>query len=62
LDSFKLLHKLLFPNGTWIFPPNSILIEWFPLEYFVEFFIIYILLNLLFILIIKSKILFKGVK
>ena len=40
LDSFRLLHKLLFPQHSWVFPDNSILIEWFPLGYFQEFGII----------------------
>jgi uncharacterized membrane protein len=37
LDSFKLLHQLLFPQHSWVFPNGSILIEWFPLSYFQEF-------------------------
>jgi len=37
LDSFKTLHQLIFPMNSWIFPNNSILIKWFPLEYFQDF-------------------------
>jgi integral membrane protein (TIGR01906 family) len=47
LDSFKLLHKIIFTNNSWIFKPNSILIEWFPISYFIEFFSIFTLLNFL---------------
>jgi len=45
LEIFTLLHKILFLHNSWVFQPNSILIEWFPLEYFIEFFAIFIVLN-----------------
>ena len=51
LEIFTLLHKILFLHNSWVFQPNSILIEWFPLEYFIEFFAIYILINFIFLLI-----------
>jgi len=37
-QSFGLLHQLLFPTASWFFPPDSLLIRWFPLHYFMEFF------------------------
>jgi len=40
LDSFKLLHELIFSQYSWVFPNDSILIEWFPLVYFQEFAVI----------------------
>ncbi len=45
LDSFTLLHQIFFPNNSWIFQPNSILIKWFPILYFIEFFTIFIVSN-----------------
>jgi len=53
LDSFKFLHKILFPYNSWIFPPDSILIEWFPISYFMEFFILFIVLNILGLFLLK---------
>jgi uncharacterized membrane protein len=46
LENFTYLHQLIFPHYSWIFPPNSILIEWFPLSYFQEFAIIMVLIYL----------------
>ena len=53
LDSFTLLHQILFPNNSWIFEPNSILIKWFPISYFMEFFAIFIILNFIAFYILK---------
>jgi len=53
LDSFSLLHQMIFPNNSWIFQPNSILIIWFPLSYFIEFFVIFMLFNLIGISILR---------
>ena len=50
LDSFNSFHTLFFKNQSWIFDPNSTLIEIFPIEYFQQFFIIFIGLNILAIL------------
>jgi uncharacterized membrane protein len=44
LDSFKTFHQLVFPMGSWIFPDNSILIKWFPLEYFQDFLAVVVLI------------------
>ena len=49
LDSFSFLHQLIFLGHSWVFPDNSILIEWFPLSYFQEFMVI-----IIFIYIISS--------
>lgn len=38
---FILLHTLLFPAGTWVFPDDSILIQLFPLDYFFHFGLVY---------------------
>ncbi|HHH53392.1 MAG TPA: DUF1461 domain-containing protein, partial [Bacteroidetes bacterium] len=46
-DSFSFLHQMIFPHNSWIFQPSSILIIWFPLSYFIEFFLIFILFNLI---------------
>jgi integral membrane protein (TIGR01906 family) len=37
LDAFEMLHQLLFPQQSWILPNDSLLIAWFPLDYFREF-------------------------
>jgi uncharacterized membrane protein len=55
LEIFKTLHQIIFPNNSWTFPKESILIEWFPLIYFIEFFAILILLNLSIHIIIKRE-------
>ncbi len=39
---FIFLHTLLFPAGTWVFPDDSILIQLFPLGYFLRFGILYV--------------------
>jgi integral membrane protein (TIGR01906 family) len=48
LNSFSFLHQLIFPNQSWIFTDDSILIKWFPLRYFKEFATIMISLYLIF--------------
>lgn len=34
--SFTIFHQMFFPQGNWMFPADSKLIETFPLEFFVE--------------------------
>lgn len=33
---FALFHKIFFPQGNWLFPAGSIIIQTFPLEFFVQ--------------------------
>lgn len=33
---FSLFHQIFFPQGNWIFPADSLLIQTFPLEFFVK--------------------------
>jgi uncharacterized membrane protein len=40
LDNFSFFHQLIFSENSWIFPDNSLLIEWFPIIYFQEFIVI----------------------
>jgi uncharacterized membrane protein len=47
LTNFIFLHTLLFSKNTWNFSENSILIEWFPLIYFQEFIVLFLLLSFL---------------
>jgi len=42
LPLFVLLHTLLFPVGTWVFPADSSLIQLFPLDYFFRFALWYV--------------------
>jgi uncharacterized membrane protein len=60
LNSFSYLHSFLFPKNSWTFPKDSILIEWFPLHYFQEFFILFLILTLLlfFLIFYMEKIFF----
>ena len=39
---FIFLHTLLFPEGTWVFPDDSPLIQLFPLAYFFRFGMVYV--------------------
>jgi integral membrane protein (TIGR01906 family) len=32
---FTLFHQIFFPQGNWIFPTNSLLIQTFPIEFFI---------------------------
>jgi len=45
LNSFNFFHSLFFKQNSWIFLKNSLLIKWFPLIYFQEFFAIFLLLS-----------------
>lgn len=57
VEHFKFSHTLFFTQNSWIFSENSLLIEWFPLSYFQEFFLLFLLLNfsiLLCVYFIKS--------
>ncbi len=43
-SSFTVFHQVFFPQGNWQFPANSVLIQTFPLEFFIEIsFFIFIL-------------------
>ena len=33
--TFEIFHKLLFPQGNWLFPTDSLLIQTFPIQFFV---------------------------
>ncbi len=63
---FTLFHKIFFPQGNWQFPANSMLIQTFPLDFFISissrififslfFGIIFILISYLFLNDSKSK-------
>ncbi|HHH19214.1 MAG TPA: DUF1461 domain-containing protein [Campylobacterales bacterium] len=61
---FTLLHLWLFPQNSWIFPEESLLIRWFPLEYFQEFFglvLCLLILQLLLLRYLKKSMLLKVV-
>ena len=45
LENFQWLHQLLFLKSSWIFPKDSILMAWFPLLYFKQFFLMILLLS-----------------
>ena len=51
---FASFHKIFFPQGNWIFAPDSLLIQTFPLEFFVSIsrniFILTLFLGIIFIL------------
>lgn len=53
---FVLLHEVLFPPGSWIFPDDSILIIMFPLKFFFHFALWYvgILFSIFFILVAQG--------
>jgi len=55
LNTFTYLHTLLFSKNTWLFPKDSLLIEWFPLRYFQEFFVVFWVLSFLVFLYVKYK-------
>jgi hypothetical protein len=46
LPTFNHLHSFFFPPNSWIFPKDSTLIQLFPLDYFFQFALIYLLLLL----------------
>lgn len=51
---FVLFHNIFFPQGNWIFAPDSLLIQTFPLEFFLTFsrniFAVALFLGIIFIL------------
>ena len=53
--TFTLFHRLFFPQGNWLFPVESLLIQTFPLEFFVKIatmiFLLALALGSLFILL-----------
>ena len=58
LVNFNFFHTLIFSKNSWTFPKNSTIIEWFPLHYFQEFIMIFLILSffiLFLIRIISSK-------
>jgi uncharacterized membrane protein len=53
---FTLFHKILFPQGNWIFSSNSLLIQTYPESFFVWMFIlIFLSINILNISLIITK-------
>jgi len=52
---FTLFHQLFFPQGNWAFPADSLLIQTFPLEFFItisrNIFLLTLFLGILFILL-----------
>ncbi|MDP3698646.1 MAG: DUF1461 domain-containing protein [Nanoarchaeota archaeon] len=52
---FALFHKIFFPQGNWIFSPDSLIIQTFPLEFFMiisrNIFLVTLFLGILFILL-----------
>jgi len=53
LNCFELFHTLFFKQNSWIFMKNSLLIEWFPLVYFQDFFSFFLLLSFSFFILFK---------
>lgn len=49
---FNLLHQWLFIPGTWVFMEDSYLIQLFPYHYFLEFFLLFIAILILFQLVL----------
>jgi uncharacterized membrane protein len=45
LVSFDLFHAMLFTGNSWKFPDDSLLIQIFPLNYFQEFLILFLLIS-----------------
>ncbi|MBT4651774.1 DUF1461 domain-containing protein [Candidatus Woesearchaeota archaeon] len=59
-SSFIIFHNLFFPQGNWTFPYNSLLIQTFPLDFFISISIKIFLLTIIFsILFILLSFLFK---
>jgi hypothetical protein len=54
LNSFELFHALFFKQNSWIFLQNSLLIQWFPLIYFQEFFSLFLLLSFFFFALLRT--------
>ncbi|CAA6818984.1 MAG: Unknown protein [uncultured Sulfurovum sp.] len=55
LNAFKLLHTFIFADNTWTFPKNSLLIEWFPLLYFKEFFLLFLFFTFIILFLVNPK-------
>jgi hypothetical protein len=53
LNCFSWFHSLFFKENSWILLKNSLLIQWFPLNYFQEFFSLFLLLSFSFFLLFK---------
>jgi integral membrane protein (TIGR01906 family) len=47
LNSFNLFHRLFFSQNSWYFPKDSLLIKCFPLLYFQEFSLLFLILTFL---------------
>ena len=58
LNSFELFHSLFFKQNSWIFMKNSLLIEWFPLVYFQEFFALFLGVSFFIFVLAKSTYIF----
>ena len=54
LNSFELFHTLFFKQNSWIFLQNSLLIQWFPLVYFQDFFSLFLVLTFSFFLLFRT--------
>ena len=52
-STFTIFHKIFFPQGNWLFPTNSLIIQTFPIDFFigisVKMFILTIILGSIFI-------------
>lgn len=44
--SFELFHKILFRNNYWIFPPNSLILQAYPISFFIVEFILLVLTSI----------------
>ena len=57
-SAFTIFHKIFFPQGNWIFPNDSLLIQTFPIDFFVgismKIFLLGIILGSIFILVSKK--------
>lgn len=38
---FNVTHKILFPQGNWLFPPNAAILEAYPMTFFIGFGIVW---------------------
>ncbi|HLD73072.1 MAG TPA: DUF1461 domain-containing protein [Candidatus Nanoarchaeia archaeon] len=46
-SSFTIFHQIFFPQGNWQFPTDSLLIQTFPLEFFIEISLFIFILTLI---------------
>jgi len=53
LNTFNLFHSFFFTQNSWMFPKESLLIETFPLRYFQEFFLLFLVLTFLVLIFLK---------